>query len=765
MADPTIYMQFLSKAVPDGTLAVIRMDGAEELSRPYRFTIELVSSKPDLDLDKILEQPATLTLRRGDAAGGRRTAQTLRIHGALEVFEQLDPGPNWFNYRAVLVPRLQFLKLTCQSRIFQEQSIPAIVTEVLKGAGLTTADFEFKTSGTHPTEEYVVQYQESDFDFVSRLLEHEGIYYFFAQEGEHEKIVFTDNPNTPKPVATEPNVPFRLGAGLADMASSDAEFHEETVRSLLARRSAVPQKVVLKDYNYRKPSVDLKAEASVSPKGKGTVYEFGDHFKDAAQGNDLAKIRAEEIRCRAKWFEGRGDHRAFRAGFTFRLKDHARGDFNANYLLTRVTHSGRQRIALGPTSAGEGWEYANEFAAIPADVVFRPERATPWPRVHGAINALVDAGSSGEYAEIDDHGRYKVKLPFDLSDRKDGKASRYIRMAQPYAGADMGMHFPLHKGTEVMLTHIDGDPDRPVIAAAVPNAETVGPVTGSNQSQCAIRTGGGNQIVMEDQGGNQRIKISTPHQGSTIQIGSPNLPGDGISVFTNGDYLTKVIGNIFDTTYANKNVEVKGNETTLNVGNVQSQVFGNKTEQVKGHYTGSIIGSKTEKCVGARQDLNLSQFNTVIVGVTSETRVGWGYKFTASGETELNPVRRQKIQLEEHSAKLQKEDINTALERIHTLRRDVDSETAKLKRLTSTVDSAQLKYKRLDQSVEDAKRDIKKAHDKIQELRLEANDLKYDVRGSLLELKSGLAKVKGQVASLELTSGGAKLKGPKVDIG
>jgi type VI secretion system secreted protein VgrG len=137
------------------------------------------------------------------------------------------------------------------------------------------------------------------------------------------------------------------------------------------------------------------------------------------------------------------------------------------------------------------------------------------------MSAKIDASGSGQYAEIDDMGRYKVKLPLDLSDKKDGKASRYVRMMQPYAGGGMGMHFPLHKGTEVALMFLDGDPDRPIIAGAIPNPDTASPVAGSNQTQCKIHTGGGNTITIEDQDGAQRMVMFSPTSNTIMTMGAP----------------------------------------------------------------------------------------------------------------------------------------------------------------------------------------------------------------------------------------------------
>jgi type VI secretion system secreted protein VgrG len=285
----------------------------------------------------------------------------------------------------------------------------------------------------------------------------------------------------------------------------------------------LPKDVLLKDYNYRKPTVEMKGTAPAEPKGFGTYFSYGDHFKTPEDGNALAEIRAQGILCRVKTWQGHSAVFDLEPALIFTLEDHPIGDWNGRYVITRVTHRGSQPGATLPSDDPNSFKisYENAFTCIKADTQWRPELLTPWPSIHGVIHATIDAAASGEYAELDDQGRYKVKLPFDLSDIKDGKASRYIRMAQPYSGPGMGMHFPLHKGTEVLLIHIDGDPDRPIIVASIPNPDTQSPVAGKNQTQCAIHTGGGNKIVIEDSAGGQRIALSSPTSNTFFSIGAP----------------------------------------------------------------------------------------------------------------------------------------------------------------------------------------------------------------------------------------------------
>ncbi|MDH5693153.1 MAG: type VI secretion system tip protein VgrG, partial [Gammaproteobacteria bacterium] len=299
-----------------------------------------------------------------------------------------------------------------------------------------------------------------------------------------------------------------------------------------------PNKVVISDYNYRKPTTPLKATASIESNGVGLLSEYGSHFKTPDEGEVLAKIRAEEISARKNIYTGASDCAYFRVGHVFTLAGHYREASNQEYLITKVRHEGalEDLSTLKPgTTHMESTSYRNSFSALPLSMAYRPQRATPIPKLYGIMNAHIDGAGEGDYAEIDEFGRYKVVMPFDLTSTGGGKASRYIRMAQPSSGSNQGFHFPLRKGTEIIWTCIDGDLDRPVIVGAVPNARTPSPVNAENHRRNIIRTGGGNEINIDDNSGSQRIKLTTPHGGgTTIQMGAPNGPEDGLLLATAG---------------------------------------------------------------------------------------------------------------------------------------------------------------------------------------------------------------------------------------
>ena len=550
---------FVSKATDKDSFAVVSFKGFEAISKPYQLEIVLISEKAEIDPLQVLKNPAVFTIHRDNE-------QDVVFNGILIQFEETQEVNGYLFFKAVLAPKLQRLSLTPHNQVFLDQPVPKIIEAVLKDAGLAGGiDFDFKLQGDYQPLEYVCQYDESYLNFISRWAEREGIYYFFEQSTEGEKIVFTDTKIS--------HIDLPLGKDLIYQPQSglDSLQTKEVVKNFLCKHNLLPQKVYLKDYNYRKPSLAMEGSAEVDIDGWGEHYLYGEHFTSPEEGNKLAKIRAEEFLCRKSVYYGASSIPFLVPGFTFDLTEHYSKSNNKKYLLTEVSHEGHQTgylvsgISAAIGTRSEQMFYANTFTAIPADVQFRPERTAVKPKIPGTFNAKVDAASSGQYAELDDQGRYKVVLPLDRSGRGSGKASAWCRMTQPYAGADYGMHFPLHKGTEVLLTFIDGDPDRPIIVGSVPNPETGSPVKGSNQTQSVIRSGGGNQLHMGDQQGEEEFAIHAQKDMNT------NVNNDRSTTIVGGnDTLIVQAGTRSVTVQGDTSLTVQAGNRTVNVtGNYQ----------------------------------------------------------------------------------------------------------------------------------------------------------------------------------------------------
>ena len=606
---------FVSNALPPDTFGVVGFKGTERLSAPYRFEITLVSSDPEIDFGTVMRSQGRLILHREE--GG----DTL-YSGIVANFEQLHEVKGFAFYRAHLVPKLWWLSITHHNQIFLGKTVPEMCEAILRDGGmLSNIDFEFRLQGTYDPVEYACQYGESHLNFLSRWCEREGIYYYFEQSERAEKIIFTDT----KIAHTDP--PGGGDIVYAPPSGLEALHSEEAVRSFQCRKNLLPAKVLLRDYNYRRPTLEIRGTADVDENGRGTVYFYHEHFRTGEEGDRLAKIRAEGLICQGEEYYGETSVPSLLPGFTYALSGHYRPGFNGKYLMTEVGHEGDQTgfLLAGISPDGESRQiyYRNRFTAIPAATQFRPQVETRKPKVHGSIPARIDGAGSGTYAELDEMGRYKVIIPYDLSGRADGKASSWIRMAEPYSGSNHGMHFPLHKGTEVLLTFVNGDPDRPIIAAAVPNPATPSPVTSANQTASLITTSGGNHIHMEDQEGSQRIQLHSPTAGSTLRLGSP-APGTArgplggeweyMVPFTEGTGIYLATNDMLSVSAQFKNEVIMGNVNSLTLGAVDE----------------TVIGGIADVAIGGRAIISIVAYTDITLGAKHEFAWKDRWKFTGT---------------------------------------------------------------------------------------------------------------------------------------
>ena len=419
----------------------------------------------------------------------------------------------------VLVPRAFALTLGTTTEIAMDATVPEIVEERLVRLGLQPGDdFELVLQERYEKREFVVQFRETHAAFVSRLCEHLGITYFFRQTERGEVLTFADRNAAFVTESDDLRVAFRPRGERAD------------IFELRSATCLVPAQLAIRDYNYRTPAVDLAAAGHIES-AWGEQFEHGDHFKTPEEAARLLKIRQEELTSRKRVFHGKSARAEMSPGTRLRVEGHPSGDLML--LILSVDHRLDQAV-FGTVGGG----YENRFTAIEASVPFRPERLTPRPFVPGVLTATVEAEQAGDYAEVDGQGRYHVRFAFDRGKAARGKASRPIRMAQPHAGAGYGFHFPLRDGVEVLITCVEGDPDRPIIAGAVPNPSTPSTVTEKNAVRNVIRTGGGTELNIEDTVGSERLKITVPFGNTVFQMGAPNAPTPGMFMGTDNTIRT-----------------------------------------------------------------------------------------------------------------------------------------------------------------------------------------------------------------------------------
>lgn len=481
MSSNRVEMRLESGDFPCENVQIREVRGRERISRLFEFDV-LVAVPVHQALDPRRVAGATATLVFSEARADRR-----RVHGMIaEVVDLLGTETDLLTYRLRLVPRAWRLGLVRMQEIYMDRSLREIIEQKLRSVGLL-AQSGFAIHGKDDRREFVVQYDETDLAFLSRLTEHVGWSFYFDQTGDSDRIVFTDNPTGFAAVAGAEAAPFRPRGERSDVYSIEA------VTRLVPRMYAVG------DFNYMTPQVDLSSMAELEGGYGGGVIEYGTHYKTGEEGAAFARLRAEEHEAGALVFRGEAGLCTLTAGARVTLTGHPRVD-EMELLVVAVEHHATQ-TAFGGGSADDSHYHAT-FEAIPAQVPFRPPRVTPRPRIHGVTSGIIEAdpGIETERAWIDDQGRYLVRMLFDTAAPGERKASLPVRMSQPHAGPGYGVHFPLRPGIEVLVAFIGGDPDRPVIVGSVPNALTPTPVFDKLATRHRIKTWSGVMVEIDDGG-------------------------------------------------------------------------------------------------------------------------------------------------------------------------------------------------------------------------------------------------------------------------
>jgi type VI secretion system secreted protein VgrG len=567
---------FLSVSTPFGAdiLLLDAFEGTEAISQPFRFSLSMRAMDASLDAATIVGAVATITMKVG-------TAPARYISGIVSRFVHSGGDRDFSAYSAELVPKLWLLTLTRDRKIWQNKTAAEIIKAVLGEYAVTFSD---KLTGTYGSREYCVQHDETAFEFISRLMEEEGIFYFFTFASGAHTMVLADATSAHTDCTNAAALKYHPHPGGREMIDTINRFEFES--------RLVAQKHSLGDYDYLAPSTALGAE-SAGTGGKGTQYEYPAGHKVVADGTARAKIRVEAEQVQSAISRGQGFAYALTAGTKFTLSGHTRTSLNAAHVVRAVNHSASNE------------HYTNSFETFPATVPFRPPRVTPRPRVAGSQIATV-VGSSGEEIWTDKHGRIKVQFPWDRVGTKNENSSCWVRVSQIWAGQGWGALFIPRIGQEVVVSYVDGDPDRPLVTGSVYNAEKTPPVTlPSMQTQSTIKSRStksgtaGNEIRFEDKKDSEEfyfhaqkdMKVEIENALTTTVKASHEVhtleKGDRTVDVQTGKEVHKVKGT--------REVTVTGNETHTNEADFTQKVTGNFELKVTGNLVIDVTGSITFK--------------------------------------------------------------------------------------------------------------------------------------------------------------------------
>ncbi|WLG42701.1 type VI secretion system Vgr family protein [Pseudomonas sp. FP1740] len=615
-----------------GDVLLLRsMEGNEELGRLFHYELNLTSEDRAITFDHLLGKPMGLTLELHD--GGKRY-----FHGIACSCRQLTGHGQFAGYHVSLRPWFWLLTRTSDCRIFQNNTVPDIIKQVFRDLGFS--DFEDSLSGSYRQWEYCVQYRETSFDFVSRLMEQEGIYYYFRHEQARHVLVLADAYGAHSTVADYDSVPFY---------PPDRQMRErDHFYDWQLAREVQPGSLELNDYDFQRPRANLGVRSSVSRSHSNGDYPLYDYPGEYAQSNDgehYARTRIEAIHSQFERVQLRGRARGLGSGHLFTLTGYEREDQNREYLVV----SARYHIHQEPYESGTqdlSEQFVGELACMDASQVFHPLPLTPMPIVRGPQTAVV-VGPNGEEIWTDQYGRVKVHFYWDRHDQSNENSSCWMRVSQAWAGKNWGaMQIP-RIGQEVIVSFLEGDPDRPIITGRVYNAEQTVPYTlPANATQSGVKSrsskGGSpanfNEIRMEDKKGAEQLFIhAEKNQDIEVENDETHRVGHDRSKSIDNDETVHVKHDRTETVDNNETITIGVNRTervgsneTINIGSNRTiSVGANETATVTLQRTHAVginetiaIGAAQEVVIGAFQTVNVGAYQNVNVGLYQSTNVG-----------------------------------------------------------------------------------------------------------------------------------------------
>ncbi|NTU60306.1 MAG: type VI secretion system tip protein VgrG, partial [Deltaproteobacteria bacterium] len=596
------------------------------LGQPFEYQLELVSSNEQVKFEDLLGHPFTVKI--GLPYGGTRC-----FHGLVSRFAQGGRLGDDVVYRATLRPWLYFLSRTADCKIFQDEKTVDIVKHIFREAGFS--DFEERLSGSYANRPYCVQYRESDLNFVSRLLEQEGIYYFFRHEEEKHVLVLADSYSAHEPIHGQDAIPYYP-------PTDNVVRDEDHVWEWNISKEVQSGAYALNDFDFEKPRAGLLVKSSTSrqhPHADYEVYDYPGEYLTTGDGGGYVDARLRELQSQYEEVSGEGNARGITPGGLFTLTEAPRDDQNREYLVVSATCEILSEEYRSGTRSSAGPEYSCTFTAIDSQEVYRPPRTARRPFVQGPQTATV-VGKSGEEIWTDKYGRVKVQFHWERDAKHDETSSCWVRVAQVWAGKGWGgIHVP-RVGQEVIVDFLEGDPDRPIVTGRVYNADNMPPYDlPANATQSGIKSrsskGGGaanfNEIRFEDKKGSEQVFVhaekdlditvennrtlevdanDTIHvKGSrkeTIDSGETRTVTAGVTETISGGETRTVSGGLTET--------ITGGETRTITGGITETVSGSETRTISGGITETIAGAVTQTIAGGATITTPAAINITAVG-------------------------------------------------------------------------------------------------------------------------------------------------------
>ncbi|MZI95428.1 type VI secretion system tip protein VgrG [Vibrio sp. CAIM 722] len=563
----TLSYKIQIDGLEEDTFVVRGFDGHESISDSqfkgepcygFRYMVQLASRQSNIIADQVVDRGAELTLYRNGEL-------VQRVNGIVRSFSNGDIGHNFSFYDLTLVPSLERLSLRHNSRIFQQLTVPEIISVLLQEMKITA--FAFSVARDCAKREFCVQYRETDLEFLHRIAAEEGLVYSFEHtEGKHT-ILFTDKTES-FPWVSE-SVPYNVLSG----GAVDTQY----VSSLVAKTQSEVSSVEQRDYSFKKPTYTFaQSSAATDAQYQQSDYEHYDapgRYKDDVSGKAFNDIRLAYLRRDAKTLSGKSNHMSLRAGYQFSLEEHLNDELNTDYLVVGVSHQGEQPQALEEEAGSGATTYANQFKLIPATSLWEAV-PQPKPQVDGPMIAIV-VGPDDEEIFCDEYGRVKLHFPWDRYSNTDELSSCWVRVAQDWAGSQYGMVAIPRIGHEVIVSFLNGDPDQPIVTGGTYHETNTPPyVLPDNKTKTVIRTethqgDGYNELSFEDQAEQEQIFLHAQKDYEGITENDHNRQiHNNKNLTVDANHYTQVKKNVHETIKGEKREAVNKNRAFIIDGNL-----------------------------------------------------------------------------------------------------------------------------------------------------------------------------------------------------
>ena len=652
-------------------LGAIDIDGFADLELKRAIVEEGMSASTASQIE-FLSKDRALVL--GDMVGKPVTIKVDMIEGTPRSFLGTCVEAEYIGiyrahglYRIEVRPWLWFLTRTRECKVYQDVSTVDIIQTILGDYGFSSY-LEKKLSGTYAARDFCLQYRETDLDFINRLMEEEGIYYFFSHRAGTEKMVLADS------AAAHEKVPLADSFKFTDNRGLNPALRDEYVYELSAKECVTTGKVTLNDYNFETPKRDMKVSRAMFKGSHGhkshEFYDYLRHYSDTGRGESFSRVRMEAEACRYQTWAGAASVKNLSVGETVSMTDHDQTSKETNFLITRATHFIQTSIPdaeddiessilgkLLPFDPENRDPYRCLFEVVPSNIPYRAPLKTPWPEMQGIQTAVV-VGPKGEEIHTDKYGRVRIQFHWDRLGKKDETSSVWVRAMTPWSGKNWGVVAVLRIGQEVVVQFEEGNPDRPVILGMLYNADTMPPYAlPENKTQSGVKTnstkggGGFNELMFEDMKGAELVRFQSEKDYRQIVKNDAEIT-IGLEKMDKGD-LTQTIhrhktetlktGDMTFAVEAGKETRTIAKDQDQTIGANQTENIGsNRTQQIGNNSTVSV-GNNMNLTVGSNLKEDVGQVITITAGVQITLKVGASFvKINNSGVTIQGPVIKLK---------------------------------------------------------------------------------------------------------------------------